>query len=75
MKFTKFRLVRHYWLGEGSGEGGGVGSTSDVCGVGVAYNVTYLMMHVIYQPPPPNRMTDACENITFPQLRLQAVYM
>ena len=74
MKFTKFRLVRHYWLGEGSGEGKGVGSTSDVCGVGVAYNVTYLMMHVIYQSPP-NRMTDACENITFPQLRLQAVYM
>ena len=23
--------------------------------------------------PPPNRMTDACDNITFPQLRFRAV--
>ena len=38
------------------------------------YHVTYPMMHVLYLLtlyPPPNRMTDACENITFPQLRLQ----
>ena len=30
-------------------------------------------MHVIYLPHPLNRMTDICENITFPQLRWRTV--
>ena len=37
----------------GGGRGGGV----------------YPSMHWVDTPPPENRMTDACENITLPQLR------
>ena len=37
----------------------------------VPYHVIYPMMHVTYLPPPVK--TDACENITFPQLRLRLV--
>ena len=29
----------------------------------------------VQTPPPVNRMTDRCKNITFPQLRLRAVIM
>ena len=39
---------------------------------GVPYHVTYPMMHLML-PTPPHWQTDSCENITFPQLRLQAV--
>ena len=42
-------------------------------GVRGGYHVTYLMMHLILPTPsPPNGQTDACKNITFPQLRLRA---
>ena len=43
---------------------------------GTPYHVTYPMMHVMLPTlPPPPTQTDACENITFPQLRLWAVKM
>ena len=35
----------------------------------IPYHVTYPKMHVMYLTPP-REQTDACENITFPQLRL-----
>ena len=38
------------------------------------YYVTYPMMHVMYLPHSPSH-PDARGNITFPQLRLQAVIM
>ena len=31
------------------------------------------MMHVMYLTPHPREQTDACENVTFPKLRLRAV--
>ena len=31
------------------------------------------MSRVVYTSPPMDRMTDACENITFPQLLLRTV--
>ena len=40
---------------------------------GVPYHVTYAVMHVMFLPPTPNRMTDAYENIVFPQLHWRAV--
>ena len=42
-------------------------------GRGVPYHVTYPMMHVMYLTNPPPGQTDACENITFPELRLLVV--
>ena len=40
----------------------------------VPYHVTDPMMHMIYLPSPAvGRQTDACENITFPKLRMRAV--
>ena len=61
--------------------GGGLGpqmnkfehvSRCRVClGEGVPYHVTYPMIHVMHLFPL-NRTTHACENITFPQLRLRA---
>ena len=41
-------------------------------GVWGPYRVTYLMMYAMYLPFPCEH-TDTCENITFLQLRLQAV--
>ena len=66
--------------GEGKREGGrGLVPRSDVWGEGVTYLVTYPMMHLMLPNTPPSlltdRQTDTCENITFPQLRLQAVKM
>ena len=48
----------------------GVGPKSDVQGgsSGVAYHVTYPIMHLIL-PTPPREQTDACENNTFQQFR------
>ena len=39
-------------------------------GRGCPYNVTYSMIYLML-PTPPCERTDACENITFPQLRLR----
>ena len=33
----------------------------------------YAQCMLGYTPPPVNRITDRCKNITFPQLRLQTV--
>ena len=49
--------------GELGGEGGDL-SPSD--------HVTYPIMHLI-SPPPVNRMTDTCENITFARYAMRAV--
>ena len=42
---------------------------------GYSYHVTCLMMHLMLPTPPPTTpgQTDACENITFPQLIFKAV--
>ena len=40
-------------------------------GIGVRYHVTYPMMHLVL--PTLHKQRDACENITFKQLRLRAV--
>ena len=48
--------------------GRGVGITGPMSG---GYNVTYPMMHMMYLPPPPHRMTDRfLWNIIFPKLHL-----
>ena len=53
--------------GRGSGRSPGLMSREG----GVPYHVTYPIMHVMYQRPLQN--TDACDNITFPQLCLGVV--
>ena len=40
---------------------------------GQAHHVIYPMTHVMYLPPPLNRMTDTCKNTTFQQLRWRVV--
>ena len=44
---------------------------------GVPYHVTYPMTHLMLPIPHPSpcEQTDACENITFPKLRLRVVTM
>ena len=54
-----------------AGEEGGRSPGLMSRGRGVPYHVTCPMMHVMYLPP--REKTDTCENITFLQLRLQAV--
>ena len=41
--------------------------------VEVPTHVTYPIMHLMLPTYTPREQTDACENITFPQLRLRAV--
>ena len=39
----------------------------------LGYHVTYPMIHLMLPNTTPVNRTDACENITFPQLRLRAI--
>ena len=39
------------------------------------YTPAHCMLGYKRSPPPENRMTDRCKNISFPQLRLRAVIM
>ena len=49
------------------------GLMPEVGGGRVPYHLTYSMIHVTHLRPLPCGQTDAYENITFPELRLQAV--
>ena len=51
--------------------GGGGTSPGLMSGGGGALPITYPMMYLMFIPP--HEQTDACENITFSQLRLLAI--
>ena len=59
-----------------SGGGEGVSYLTFPGGLGtLACDLSYNAFDVTYPPPRPNKMTDICENITFPQLCWRAVKM
>ena len=53
------------------GVGGCMGSRAFVLGEGVPYHVIYPMTWISYRPF--CEQTDACENVSFPKLRLRVV--
>ena len=72
---TTFPLANCTW-GCGYGPGGGTALEGYGPGGGMALEGSIVLRRGVrsHQPPPPvNRLTDACENITSPQLLLWAV--